>query len=218
MISTFQALVVALVFMLPGALYTWDFERTLGDWGLSAADRLLRFTGSSAVFHALLAPVTWWFYREQIVTGRLAEGHASWWLWPAVLAYTALPTAAGRIVALATRRGDAWSRLVTGGAPAPRAWDHVFSSRRPAWLRIRLKETEPGEECWVFGSYTTPDDRLGAYAAGYGQERDLYLADTAWLEAGTGDPLREPDGRPRMRGVGLLIGWDQIAYIEVIWG
>ncbi|SHK72251.1 DUF6338 family protein [Actinacidiphila paucisporea] len=217
MVDSIRAVAVALAFVLPGALFTWEYERALSGWGLSASDRALRFVGSSAAFHAVLAPASWWFYREEVVSGRLAAGHASWWLWPGTLAYVAVPTVAGRLAGEATRRNRRWSRLLTGYAPAPRAWDHVFANRDEAWLRIRTRDTGPGDGGWIFGSYHSPDDRLGAYAAGYGHDRDLYLSDTAWLHPDTGLPLRGPDQQPLMRGVGVLIGWDQIAYIEVMW-
>jgi hypothetical protein len=42
-ISTYQALVVALVAILPGAPYTFPVERLLGSYGVKCSDRLVRF-------------------------------------------------------------------------------------------------------------------------------------------------------------------------------
>lgn len=43
MISTFQALAVALLALLPGATYTFAYERRVGGFGVSLSDRLVRF-------------------------------------------------------------------------------------------------------------------------------------------------------------------------------
>jgi hypothetical protein len=216
-VATYQALLVALLFVLPGALYTWGFERALSGWGTTLTDRLLRFVAGSAVLHALAAPASWWFYRRQIATGRLAAGHVPWWLWALPLLYVTVPMALGVLVGVLVRRDWAPTRLLAGSAPAPRAWDHVFAGRRPAWLRIRLKDPAAGDGGWIFGLYADTGTGPGSYAAGFGHERDLFLSDTAWLDGGTGRPLRDAAGMPVMRRAGLLIAWDQIAYIEVMW-
>jgi hypothetical protein len=69
MISTFQALLVTLLALLPGALYSFAYERVAGGYGISFSDRLLRFVAASAVLHALLAAPEVYFYRTVIVTG-----------------------------------------------------------------------------------------------------------------------------------------------------
>ena len=75
--DTFQALVVLIVALLPGALYTWSFERLVGAWGVGFADRVLRFVGVSAVFQAAIAPFTVWGWRTYILTGRLQDENAT---------------------------------------------------------------------------------------------------------------------------------------------
>src|SRR5215208_3604555 len=47
--STVEALAVVLAAILPGGLYVWAFERRVGAWGVSFADRLLRFVATSAL-------------------------------------------------------------------------------------------------------------------------------------------------------------------------
>lgn len=64
MISTFQALAVALLFILPGAAYTFALERVGGSFGVKLADRIFRFLAASAVFQALLSGVELWAYRS----------------------------------------------------------------------------------------------------------------------------------------------------------
>lgn len=41
--------------VLPGALYTWAFEREAAAWGARLTDRLFRFIGYSAIFGSLTA-------------------------------------------------------------------------------------------------------------------------------------------------------------------
>lgn len=72
--DTLQASVVILVGLLPGALYTWSFERVVGDWGIGLSDRLLRFVGVSSILQVVMAPATLWVWRTFITTGRLRDG------------------------------------------------------------------------------------------------------------------------------------------------
>jgi hypothetical protein len=62
--ATFQALIILLLALLPGALYVWAFERLAGAWGVRFSDRILRFVEVSAIMHALLAPITYWLWIE----------------------------------------------------------------------------------------------------------------------------------------------------------
>jgi len=129
-LSTFQALLVAVFAILPGALYTWAFEREAGAWGVGLGDRLLRFFGASAVFSILTLPLLYEGYRRYVVTGALREGVAlpAWlWLSPGALL---LPVVAGWVVGWATRHGKRWVRPLVGRAPAPRGWDQLFRTPR----------------------------------------------------------------------------------------
>jgi hypothetical protein len=73
-ISTFQAVGVFLLALLPGALYVWGFEGRAGQWGITRADRFARFVGGSAAFHVLFLPVSYWIWLRYFHTGRLANG------------------------------------------------------------------------------------------------------------------------------------------------
>lgn len=64
--QSLQGIFVVAIAMLPGALYTWGFERIVGSWGAGLSDRLLRFVGVSAGFHVLWAPADLWIWREFI--------------------------------------------------------------------------------------------------------------------------------------------------------
>lgn len=215
MVATLEGLLVFVVILLPGALYTWSFEQQAGAWGLSTSDRAMRFVGSSAVFHALAFPLTW-----QIVShyrGITFGGDMPWYAWSIPLAYVAVPYLAGRIVGRATRRRRRWAYSITGPSPAPRAWDQVFSSGHSAWIRIRLKDSNGGTGGWIVGTFTPATSGPDSYAAGYPHDQDLYLTETVEVESEQGRPVLDADGRVKPRGYGLLIRWDEIAYLEVRW-
>ena len=213
MVDTFQALGVFLLALLPGALYVWAFEREAGGWGLGLTDRLLRFVGVSAVFHALAAPITYLAYKDLVVSGRLA--HASnvpWWLWPVALGYVAVPAAAGTAVGNGVAAGKTWTRYVAGRAPAPRAWDHLFAREGlSGWVRLKLKSGD-----WIVGAYGRSGARDRSYAAGYPETQDLYLVDTAECDPSSGKFVLNQGGGPLLRGVSVLIRWDEVMYLEFI--
>lgn len=53
--ASVPALLVLLVAVLPGSVYTWAFERQASRHGVALADRVLRFVGVSAAFALLFA-------------------------------------------------------------------------------------------------------------------------------------------------------------------
>lgn len=61
--STFVGLLIALVAVLPGALYVWAYERQSTARGVTLADRTLRFVAASVVLHLLLAWPEYGLYR-----------------------------------------------------------------------------------------------------------------------------------------------------------
>jgi hypothetical protein len=209
--DTFQALAVVFVALLPGALYTWSFERQVGQWGIALSDRILRFVGTSAVFHAFLAPVTYWVYAEQIATGRLARGAPlSLWWWLTVFAYVFVPYSLGLLVGYATRKHWWWATLLTGRDAAPRAWDYLFGAQPAGYVRLRLKSGG-----WLAGYVGTREDgRRRAYFAGLPHPQDLYLAETYALDESNAIQLGE-DGLPVVRGTALLVRWDEVEYLEI---
>ena len=135
--ETFQAFAVAALAVLPGALYTWSFERVVGRWGSGAADRVLRFTGSSAVLLALYAYpayLLWTHYlhlrtvsQHSVVYRNLIwEGGAlPPWLFLLPLAYVTIPIAAGTFSGYAVTR-------------ARRVDSRTWSASRVSSLAVRL--------------------------------------------------------------------------------
>ena len=209
--ETFEGLAVVLLALLPGALYVWSFERLVGSWGIGLSDRILRFVGFSALFLVLFAPLV------ALAAGRYVR--AGWeprefsiGLWLAVAAYVAIPIAAGWIVGSATVRRRGWTRFITGPAPAPRAWDHLFGSRPDGWIRLRLRSG-----VWVGGVFSTgADGRLGSYASGYPYERELFLHEIVLVDPDTGTFEFDERGAVKVVESGLLIRWEEVEYLEFI--
>jgi hypothetical protein len=211
MISTFQALAVAAIALLPGAMYVWGFERTVGGrWGLQLADRLPRFFGYSAIFQALLSPATYWFYANYIRPQRFQAGRPlPLWLWVVAVAYVVIPYVTGRVIGTGVRKEWRWAALLAGKSHAPRAWDHLFSPEPVAWIRIKLKSGP-----WIAGAFALDHHgRRRSYAAGYPHEQDLYLAEQLRVDPETGDLELDGDGNVLLLGRGVLIRWSEIEYL-----
>ncbi|WP_261556407.1 DUF6338 family protein [Frankia tisae] len=217
MIETFQAIAVTALLLLPGALYTFACERQVGRAG--AADQLMTFAGSSALFHALAAPITWWVYMEYIHSGRLDRGPLPWELWPVALGYTIVPALLGAVAGGEIRRRGKLHSILPGPVASPRAWDeimHLAAERNP-WVRVRLKDHAAGTNGWIVGAYAG-GARGGpaSFAAGFPQESDLYLSETVHCDS-QGRFIRGSDGGVKRRKVGVLLRRDDILYLEIIW-
>lgn len=186
--NSVTGLFLFLLAFLPGAAYTWAFERQAGAFGVSFADRSLRFIGSSVLFHVLLAPAEYAVFRLVFADGRTIRTGEFLILWAGAAVLVGVPHAIGTIVGglyrTRFRRSEHWRwvrarlrpdaedtllRLALGHEPAPRAWDHLFSDRASAYVRVRLKDGT-----WVAGRFADL-----SYAGGYPNPTDLLLED-AW--------------------------------------
>lgn len=216
-VDTLQAVVIFVLAVLPGALYTWAYEREDGAWEVALGDRLARFSGVSAMFSVLTAPLIYWLYSQYTTSwsnGPMVQIPA--WVWLVYAAYVVVPAALGTAVGRGARNRQTWTRLFTGPSPAPRGWDALF--RSPAltgWLRLHLKDGT-----WIVGAWEDPLDddgaRPGSYAAGFPHTQDLYLVDTCEADPRTGEFLTDAQGIPLRRGIAVLVNWDQVAYAEFI--
>jgi hypothetical protein len=160
--------------------------------------------------------VIYQLYRLFVVTGRLREGRPlPWWVWLFVAALIGVPLGLGTTIGMAAHNRTRWSRLFTGEHPAPRAWDNLFSTEDlTGWVRLRLK----AENAWILGAYgTAPDGNLRSYAAGFPHPQDLYLVDTAEADR-DGQFVTDDDGNVVLRGIGVLVRWDEVTYLEFIEG
>jgi hypothetical protein len=213
--GTVQAVLVAVLAILPGALYTWTFEQQAGRWGATATDRGQRFLGASAIFFVLELPLLYQLYREFVASGLVQRGAAlPWWFWSVPLAVVVAPIGVGWFAGRAAHRRRRWVRVVTGPSPAPRAWDDLFaSSDLTGWIILRLKDGT-----WLGGLWGESEmTGLKSYAAGYPETQDLLLADLAEIDT-DGELFLDDSGRPLLTGVSLLIRWDEVAYAKFIPG
>jgi hypothetical protein len=103
----------------------------------------------------------------------------------------------------------------SGRSPDPRAWDAAFGHGANAWLRIRLKDPAAGTDGWLLGVFGPGSGVPSSVASSYPDPPDLYLAETAEAESGTGRFTLDEQGRPKLHNTGLLIAWDETAYIEL---
>jgi hypothetical protein len=211
MISTFQALAVAVVAVLPGAAYMFAYEREAGAFSVGMSDRLVRFLAASAVMHALLSAGTYWLYRAAIASGDLRAGRAPLWaVEAAAVAYVALPTAAGLTVGHGKRRGKRWAAVLVGDSPEPRAWDLLWSSAPSGLVRARLKSG-----AWVGGHFSADEQGRRSYAGGFPEDGDLYLARRAELDQHNGTFVANDNGEVALLPTGLLVRWDEIEVLDI---
>jgi hypothetical protein len=203
---TFEALGVVAVALLPGAVYTWSFERIAGRWGVALSDRLYRFIGLSAFYQALIAPITWKIWLDYLKHGASKGDELPIWLWPAGIGYLAIPAVVGFLLAKGFRSGNVAAKAFVGATAAPTAWDAVFSGEIPAYVLMRLKSGR-----WVGGEYAD-----GSHVAGYPEPADIYLARELAVSQEQGDFELDELGAPRpLGGFGLLVRWSEIEYLEI---
>jgi hypothetical protein len=70
---------------------------------------------------------------------------------------------------------------------------------------------------WIVGAYAQSDTGgLRSYAAGYPEDQDLFLIETAECDPDTGAFVVDERGVPRLRGISVLVRWDEVAYLEYI--
>jgi Family of unknown function (DUF6338) len=203
--DTALGLLLLVVAVLPGLTYTLAFERQAGAYGVTLADRTLRFIAVSAVFHLVAAWPEYWVWRRTLDGGRLGTGDFAI-LWGAAVLLLVLPAVTGTVVGqVYVHRDDTppWLqgllRWTIGPELAPRAWDDFFSERPATYLRVRTVDgtTHAG----LFAS--------GSYASGFPQEPDLLLEEAWRIDADSGE-LIESLGYP------LYIAPGQIAWMEIV--
>jgi hypothetical protein len=212
MVSTFQALAVALLAILPGASYTFAYERAVGAFGVSLADRFVRFLAASAIFQALYSGPMLLLYRKFVHSGDLGRGEVNWVAFELVaLAYVALPIMVGALVGHG--QNEKWPIVLwlLGDAPEPRAWDFLWRKRKNGIVRLKLRSGS-----WVSGLYGTAKEGRRAYASGYPEEGDLYLSVQFRVDPATGAFDRDAEGQPRPvdGDSGLLVRWAEVEYLE----
>jgi hypothetical protein len=204
---TFEGLAVFVLALLPGAVYTWAFERIAGRWGIGLTDRLYRFVGLSAIYQALIAPVTWKIWLKYLRRGAPSGDKLPIWLWPVAVAYLAIPAALGLLLAAGFRSGNRIAKVLVGATAPPTAWDAVFSGDKPAVVLLRLKSGK-----WLGGEYAE-----GSHVAGYPEPPDIYLAQELEVDQESGDlVVDDEDELVSVGQVGVLVRWEEVEYLEIL--
>lgn len=216
--STVIGLLIILVFVLPGSVYTWAYERQTSAFGVTFADRLLRFIAVSTIFHIVLAWPEYVLYRtalagqDNVLTGQFAA------LWLGMVLLVAVPAMLGTVfgglyASRTDRTGWEWIRkhlparteqgllnVALGRTPAPRAWDNLFSERPNKYLRVRAEG-----DTWIAGRFAA-----GSYAGGFPHQTDLYLEEAWEVDQQTGQLGTNGLGFP------VYVAADTIKWIEVV--
>lgn len=216
--STVVGLLLIVVIVLPGCSYIWAYERQVSAYGVTLADRTLRFIAVSLLFHAIFA---WPEYvvhrvaiegRSEIATAQFAL------LWGGALCLLGLPatlgTVLGGLYATRTHR-TGWERVrrhltaerekhllrfALGRAPAPRAWDNFFSERPNVYIRVRL-----ADGVWIGGRFADQ-----SYAGGFPHDADLYLEEAWAVDQASGAFIGD-----RGLGIPVYVPAGQIVWMEI---
>ena len=213
MIATYQALIVTVLALLPGASYTFALERTIGSYGINFSDRLVRFLAASAIFHALASGPEYLLYRRYLAGNLLAHGDLRWWVLELLaLPYVFVPIGVGF---LAGRLRKRWlGRVLVGVNVEPKAWDYLWGEEPEAIVRLKLKS----DGTWLAGLFATRPDGRRSYTSAYpADDSDLYLVWALETDSASGALIRDDEGRPkRLEGEpGLLVRWAEIEYLEI---
>jgi hypothetical protein len=215
-IPTFQALLVTILAILPGASFTFAYERQVAGFGTKSPDRLIRLLAASAVFQALYSGPELLLYRNFVATNRLQQGHVNPVLFELLaLAYVLLPYGLGSLFGYGREKGWRWVVAITGEEIEPRAWDRMWRRDTKAILRLKLKS-----EVWVAGLWgewkSSAVTNRRSYAAGYPEDGDLYLSVGFQIDSKTGELVRNADEQPMpVPGErGLLVRWAEVEYLD----
>lgn len=192
--DSLTALLVVVVAVLPGSVYTWAYERQASPYGVTLRDRTLRFITVSLLFHLLLAWPEYVVYRAAIQGEGILQPARFATLWAGLLVLVAVPGAIGTILGglyatrnsrlgwqwirrwLPERREHQLLRVMLGRTPAPRAWDDLFSDRPNVYLRVRTLDS-----LWIAGRFARD-----SYAGGFPYQTDVLLEEAWSVDQETG--------------------------------
>lgn len=201
------AAALVLVALLPGAMFSWSFERWAGRFGIGLKDRALRFMGLSAVLLSMAAGPLYWIYAnywDAFMNRKPLPG----WFWVLPIAYIFVPLVAGSLSGYAWKQNWPGARLIIGRDRVPRAWDHLFLDRPAGGIRCRLKSGT-----WIAGIYAETDAGR-PFAAEYPEPQDLYLPATLGIDPDTGRMLISDSNEPLVLDLGVLVRWEEIEFLE----
>lgn len=219
--ESLQALLIAVLAVLPGAVATFSFERYVGTYTADFPERVVRFIVGSALVFPLTAAFAWPLWTNvlhasvsdpltgeaQFVNRLTTNDDLSplWLLLP--IGYVTAPACAG---AVAGSLWAAWLRRQAGrGRALPddlRAWDWAFLDRRPVAVVARLRTGG-----WVAGVFG-PD----SYASPKGlPSKDLYL-EVALEVTNEGVLVLDETDVPIRRDSSVLLHGEDVEMFELI--
>lgn len=219
--SNLLGLTILIAAVLPGAAYTWAYERQASAYGITATDRIFRFIAISLLFHLVLGWGEYALYRHAFEGGGFYAGQFAA-AWGAAALAVVIPALVGTVLGglyatRSDRAGWTWirSRLtaereqqllsaILGPTPAPRAWDNLFSDRPTMYVRLQTVGDGSGLGGEVLAGLFAAD----SYAGKFPHAADLYL-EQAWSVNADGS-LDADLGYP------LYVAAGQIARIETI--
>jgi hypothetical protein len=211
------AVLLIVVTVLPGSMYTWAYERQASAFGVTFADRTLRFIAISIIFHLALGWPEYLLYRAALNGPTFAAGQFGA-AWAATIPLVLIPAAVGTVLGglyttrnsregwhwlrgkLSAEREERLLRFALGRTPAPRAWDDLFSDRPTVYIRVRTIDGT-----WLAGVFAD-----NSYAGGYPHDTDLLLEE-AWQ-------IVAEDGTLGEHGLGypVYVPASQIGWLEII--
>lgn len=216
--DSLAGLLILVVAVLPGSIFTWAYERQVGSYGVDLADRVLRFVAVSVIFHLAMGWLEFFVYRSTLAGHSALDSGEFGVVWLGALIIVAVPAGVGTLLGglyatRTARTGWRWIRnhispeqearlllALLGRTPAPRAWDDLFSERPNAYLRIRLDNDR-----WLAGRFSE-----GSYAGGFPHDTDLYLEQAWEVDQETGVLGAQGLGFP------VYVPADTIKWIEVL--
>jgi hypothetical protein len=96
--DTVLGLLLLVVAVIPGLTYTLASERQAGAYGVTLADRTLRFIAVSVVFHLIAAWPEYWVWRMTLARGGELDAGDFAILWGAAVLLLILPAVTGTLV------------------------------------------------------------------------------------------------------------------------
>lgn len=209
--SGFNAAILLIVLVLPGAFFSWGFEKKVPRYGKQLKDWLVRLAGATAIWNAVVSwPLHWLYtsYWDDLAVGKTLP----WPIYIAPIAYLLVPAAVGWGAGwLFARTEKKMPKVAEFLAPnrRPSAWDHLFGAEVPGFVRCCLKSGR-----WVGGAYYLAKP-LRSYSSLAEAEKDIFIAHAVEFNQEDGTALRHQGDYVWTKG-GIYITASQIESLEFI--
>ncbi|MFQ5664189.1 MAG: DUF6338 family protein [Terriglobia bacterium] len=160
--ETLSQVVVVILFIIPGFVFTRVLGFSIPLRGRETAPLVLDSLAVSCINYALLSPVVWVTMRENF-----SAQHPVWFagLWFVILFFSPTILAFLAIRFVDSPRAQWLRRALRLTHPIPKAWDYFFRQGKQCWVLATLKDDRI-----VAGLYSTD-----SFASSYPEEEDLYL-------------------------------------------